>query len=92
MLGKITASDRAVVQKVTQALINHGLRPPCDIQVLSKGGNVTLSGTIQYVFQRKNAVRTAMGVPGVRRVIDQLKVKHRETWVDRTSDRRPQSS
>ena len=92
MPGKQTASDRVVIQKVTQMLINHGIRTPCDIHIASKGGNVTLSGTIQYDFQRKNAVRTAMGVPGVRRVIDQLTVKHRETWTDRTSARRPHSS
>ena len=28
MLGRETASDRVVVQKVTQVLINHGLRHP----------------------------------------------------------------
>jgi len=59
MLGKITASDRVVIQKVTQTLINRGVRTPCDIRVASKGGTVTLTGTVQYEYQRKNAVRTA---------------------------------
>ena len=85
MYRKETASDRAIVQKVTQALINHGLRSPCAIQVVSRGGIVTLTGTIEHVFQRKNAVRTATGVGGVRRVTDQLSIKHRNTWADHSS-------
>jgi osmotically-inducible protein OsmY len=82
MLRKESTSDRALVQKITQALSNHGLRSPCAIRVLSHGGIVTLSGTIEYVFQRKNAVQTATGVPGVRRVTDQLSIKHRDTWAE----------
>jgi osmotically-inducible protein OsmY len=85
MLHKETAPDRAIVQKVTQALSNHGLRSPCAIHIVARGGVVTLSGTIEYVFQRKNAVQTATGVPGVRRVTDQLSIKHRNTWSDHSN-------
>ncbi len=80
MLGKETSTDRILTQKVTQQLINHGLRSPCQIAVLSRRGNVTLSGTIEYEHQRHNAVRTARGVSGVRRVIDQLHTKQRPRW------------
>ncbi|MGQ9576052.1 MAG: BON domain-containing protein [Thermoguttaceae bacterium] len=88
MYDRERASDRAIAQKVSQNLINRGLRPPCDIRVMSRNGIVTLSGIIQYEYQRKNAIRTALAVPGVRRVTDQLTVKHRESWADRTSAQR----
>ncbi len=89
MIGRESASDRVVIQKVTQVLINHGLRPPCEIHVICRGGNVTLTGTIQFEYQRKNAVRSASTVPGVRRVKDEMAVKHRVTWGDRSTWRPP---
>ena len=80
MLGKETVSDRVISQKVTQALANHGLRAPCEIRVSARGGNVTLAGTIEFDHQRKNAVRSALGVAGVRRVVDQLHIKAHRGW------------
>jgi osmotically-inducible protein OsmY len=41
---------------------------------------VTLSGTLQYDFQRHSAIRCARSVSGVRRVIDQLNVPKRAIW------------
>ena len=87
MYGRETASDRVVVQKVTQVLINHGLRPPCDIHVTSKSGTVTLAGSVQFEYQRKNAARSASVVPGVRRVKNQLALKHRDSWADKSTAR-----
>jgi len=92
MHGRESASDRVVVQKVTQVLINHGLRPPCEIHVLSRSGTVTLTGTIQFEYQRKNAVRSASAVPGVRRVKDQLALKHRGSWADKSTARQQPAS
>lgn len=75
--------DRQLIQKIVQALTNHGFRPPCHVEVTVKNGDVTLSGMIQYPNQRRNAIRTALGVPGVRRVIDHLRVKEHPIWADR---------
>jgi osmotically-inducible protein OsmY len=71
------------VQKVSQMLVNHGFRPPCRLSVSARNGDVTLTGTLQYENQRRNAVRTAQAVPGVRRVIDQMKVQQHQIWGDR---------
>ena len=68
-------SDRALSLQVTQKLTMRGLRTPCRIVVTSRGGDVTLSGDIQFAHQRSAATQAAANVPGVRRVVDQLKVK-----------------
>jgi osmotically-inducible protein OsmY len=39
-----------------------------------RSGEVTLTGTIAYEHERRPLFRTASSVPGVRRVIDQLKL------------------
>lgn len=75
--------DRTIAQKVNQALISHGFRPPCHINVTVRNADVTLTGTIQYENQRRNAMRTAQGVAGVRRVLDQLHVQEHPIWADR---------
>jgi osmotically-inducible protein OsmY len=51
-----------------------GLRTPCRIVVSSQNGDVTLTGSIQFAHQRSAATQAAANVPGVRRVVDQLKV------------------
>jgi len=75
--------DQHLIQKITQAMTHHGFRPPCHIEVVVRNGDVTLSGIIQYANQRRNAVRTALGVPGVRRVIDHLRVQEHPIWAER---------
>lgn len=82
MLGA-KVPDNVLVQKVSQMLVNHGFRPPCRINVSAHNGNVTLSGSLLYENQRRNAVRTAQAVSGVRRVIDQMKVQQHQIWADR---------
>jgi osmotically-inducible protein OsmY len=67
-------SDRALSLQVTQKLAMRGLRTPCRIVVSSQNGDVTLTGSIQFAHQRSAATQAAANVPGVRRVVDQLKV------------------
>lgn len=43
-----------------------------------RSGEVTLSGTIQYEIQRASIVKAVNSVPGVRRVMDPLKLKQKE--------------
>ncbi len=75
--------DRQLMQKITLSLSHHGFRPPCKIEVAVRNGDVTLSGVIQYANQRRNAVRAAQGIPGVRRVIDQLRIQEHPIWAER---------
>ncbi len=67
--------DAIIIQKVTKQLSNHGMRSPCRIAVAARKGDVTLSGTIQFEYQRIAALHAVRGIDGVRRVMDQLKVQ-----------------
>jgi hypothetical protein len=51
------------------------MRSPCHIAVAARKGDVTLTGTIQFEYQRIAALHAARGIDGVRRVMDQLKVQ-----------------
>lgn len=78
-MAKEIVPDRVLILKVGQQLSNHGMRPPCKVTTMSRGGTVTLSGKIQYEHQRQLCLRTANGVEGVLRVVDQLQVLPKNT-------------
>jgi hypothetical protein len=83
MERKVPISDASISRNVTRHLANAGLRSPCHIQVQTRNGEVTLSGSIQYVHQRNTAVQSLRTVEGVKRVVEKLKVtpaaKHQYT-------------
>ena len=57
MERKVPISDAAISRSVTQHLAGRGLRSPCRIEVQTRNGEVTLSGTVQYVHQRDEVVQ-----------------------------------
>ena len=67
--------DRTITQQVQQRLATKGLRSPCRIDVQSKNGEVTLTGTLQYTYQRASAVQAASTASGVRHVVDRLTIQ-----------------
>ena len=67
--------DQAITQQLNNKLASRGVRSPCRVTVMSKNGEVTLSGTVQFAHQKGAARQIATGVSGVRRVIDNLTVK-----------------
>jgi osmotically-inducible protein OsmY len=67
--------DRTIAQAVTQRLATRGIRSPCRIDVQSRNGEVTLSGSIQYPHQRAAAMQAASTATGVRHVVDRLTIK-----------------
>jgi osmotically-inducible protein OsmY len=73
--------DKAVLQKVNQKLSRLGGGQGKVLASINRG-DVTLAGTIQYEMQRSSLMKVAGSVPGVRRVVDQmkLKAKERRTW------------
>ncbi len=74
MLKRVAVPDHLLNQKVVRELSNHGMRPPCKVNVTTHNGSITLSGEIQYEHQRRPAVHAAQSIEGVQRVVDQLKV------------------
>ncbi len=77
MLGD-QVPDKRIVQMVNKRLARTGVSQ-CKISVSVRNGYVTLSGTIQFDYQRKAILRAAQGVEGVRQVVDQLTVVPRRT-------------
>lgn len=71
---KKSVNDDAVPGIIQDALAaEHGVSPN-SIEVKSKKGVVTLSGSVQNIFAKRRAVRVAQTVKGVRSVIDQITV------------------
>jgi osmotically-inducible protein OsmY len=68
-------NDKSLLQKVNQRLGRAGSGGKNRIVATVRRGDVTLSGVLQYEIQRRNVVRAASSVAGVRRVIDQMKVE-----------------
>ena len=72
-----TIPDKAVLQKVNQRLARLG-GAQGRVSVTISRGDVTLAGTIQYEIQRTTIVKAASSVAGVRRLIDQIRIKPKE--------------
>lgn len=70
--------DKRLTQMINKRLARTGVSQ-CKISVSVRNGYVTLSGTIQFDYQRKAILRAAQGVEGVRQVVDQLSVVPRRT-------------
>lgn len=71
-------SDKTIIRNVQLRLARSGLGTTSKLTVTSQRGTVTLSGTLQYELQRRNAIAAARGVEGVRGVVDRLQAKPRE--------------
>ena len=67
-------SDNKITQQVNLKIANRGIRTPCKVNVATRNGDVTLSGTVQFPHQKKAAVQAATGIQGVRRVNDMMTV------------------
>ena len=68
-------SDHAITQQVNLKIANRGIRNPCKVNVATRNGDVTLSGTVQFAHQKSAAVQAATGITGVRRVNDQMTIQ-----------------
>lgn len=68
---------KSVIQKMTRKGTNSSRITPT-----VRTGDVTLTGTIEAERERSSIVKSVNNTPGVRRVIDQLRVvdKKKNTW------------
>jgi osmotically-inducible protein OsmY len=72
-------SDPKIAMHVAQKIAGHGIRAPSRVTVVSAGGQVTLSGTIQHSHQRQAILQALRGMPGVKGVVDSLKLMPQPT-------------
>jgi len=66
-------NDKALLKDVNKRLMRTGTQTKITASVI--GGRVTLTGTLQYEHQRRNILRSATYVNGVRTVVDQMTVQ-----------------
>jgi osmotically-inducible protein OsmY len=74
LLRKNQIPDHTVSNRVTHQMSNRGLRAPCDVSVQVHNGTVTLSGSVQYAYQKNSAMQAARSVEGAHTIIDQMQV------------------
>ncbi len=73
--------DKTLLKNVLQRLSRFGAGTPNRIATTVRGGDVTLTGTIGFEHERRNILKSASCVSGVRRVIDQLRVEaKKKNW------------
>jgi osmotically-inducible protein OsmY len=75
MLHKTPVSDTAITQQAHHMLTTHGFRAPCNIEVQTSRGVVTLSGTIEFDHQRIAILRVIHQIDGVSYVNDRMQVQ-----------------
>jgi osmotically-inducible protein OsmY len=74
MFGKNSISDKDLLRTVNQRLTRAGSASQTRVIAAVRQGNVTLTGNLQYPYQRDPIVKTIERIAGVRRVIDQLQL------------------
>jgi osmotically-inducible protein OsmY len=74
MVYEARISDPMISQKVSQQLASWGMRAPCRITAVTNKGKVTLTGAIQYDYQRRTVMRATSAIDGVRGVVDHLQL------------------
>ena len=62
--------DKVLLAKVNQRLAQCGVGSNVHVNVVVRNGTVTISGMLDFDYQRKHLLRAANGVQGVRLVID----------------------
>jgi len=65
--------DKTLLKDVNKRLMRNSSQTKITASV--DGGRVTLTGTLQYEHQRRNVLRSASYVNGVRNVVDQMTVQ-----------------
>ena len=76
--------------KLNQRLARCSMGSGSHVQVVVRNGTVTLSGELDFDYQRKPLLRAANGVNGVRMVVDQLRVKPPRHWTSKKSQQAEQ--
>jgi osmotically-inducible protein OsmY len=70
-------SDKTVLKSVLQKMTRKGTGSG-RVKATVRSGDVTLAGTIDYEHERRPILSSANSIPGVKRVIDQLRVEKKK--------------
>jgi osmotically-inducible protein OsmY len=70
-----TPHDEALSKSVRNRLLAHKKVDLTGVKVVSSGGTVYLTGTVESLDAREQAIKTAWDVPGVKSVVNTLLVQ-----------------
>jgi len=79
MLRKETIPDKTILKDVNKRLARSGMGSRCRIVATVSGGQVTLTGQMQYENQRRPVVQAVNRVDGIKGVIDQMTATPQKT-------------
>jgi len=79
MFGRERIPDKTILKDVNKRLMRTGMGSRCRVTATVRGGQVTLTGQMQYENQRRPIVHAVNRVDGIKGVIDQLTVMARTT-------------
>ena len=77
MIPRNQIPDKTVLKSVLQKMTRKGTSSS-RVKATVRSGDVTLAGTIDYEHQRRSVLSSANSIPGVKRVIDQLRVEKKK--------------
>lgn len=77
MMNKNQVPDKALLRSVLQKMMRKGISGS-RIASTVRSGDVTLAGTIDYEHERRSILTAVNNIPGVKRVIDQLRVEKKK--------------
>ena len=69
--------DKTLLQSVLQRMTRKGASSS-RVKATVRSGDVTIAGTIDYEHERRSILSSANSVPGVKRIIDQLRVEKKK--------------
>lgn len=69
--------DKTVLKNVLQKMTRKGTSSS-RVKATVRSGDVTIAGTIDYEHERRSILSSVNSVPGVKRVIDQLRVEKKK--------------
>ena len=77
MIPRNQIPDKTILKSVLQKMTRKGTSSS-QVKATVRSGDVTLAGTIDYEYQRRSVLSSAKSIPGVKRVIDQLRVEKKK--------------
>ncbi|OHB76784.1 MAG: hypothetical protein A2W31_12610 [Planctomycetes bacterium RBG_16_64_10] len=81
MLRRNSIPDKTILSDISKRLARTGIGSGCRIMATIRGGQVTLTGQLQYETQRRPVVQAVNRVQGIRGVIDQITLMPpKTTW------------
>jgi osmotically-inducible protein OsmY len=74
MFGRNQVPDRDLLKTINQKIARTGTASRSRLTVSVQQGSVVLSGNIPYETQRNPIIKAVSRIPGVRNVVDQLRL------------------